>query len=181
MIRSQQKGSAEVVAIGVLVLALLLALGWIFYQNFYNQDTVKKDTEAVAIDKDDSMNHESSDMLELSELGIMVPINKDSSDFMASFDGGTYTIKSNALAEKCGNGSTGTVGVVTKRDSADDGTAASSSQANAAAKATIGGADYLFVAPQQACGDPSTTEGQDANKFGSELTNEFAKLFEKAH
>lgn len=41
----RQKGSAHVVAIVVLVIALVVALGWVFYQNYLLQDDAKTDTD----------------------------------------------------------------------------------------------------------------------------------------
>ncbi len=49
--KHQQQGSAHAVVVIVLVLALITALGWIFYQNFVYKAPTKKDTELVVIDK----------------------------------------------------------------------------------------------------------------------------------
>lgn len=48
---SNQQGSAHVVVVICLVLALVAALGWIFYQNFIYKEPVKKDTDLVVVDK----------------------------------------------------------------------------------------------------------------------------------
>lgn len=46
-----QQGSAHVVIVICLVLALLTALGWIFWQNFIHKEPVQKETEVVTVDK----------------------------------------------------------------------------------------------------------------------------------
>lgn len=47
-----QKGSAHVVVVGVLVLALLGALGFIFWQNFVSKDEVTKKAETIVKSED---------------------------------------------------------------------------------------------------------------------------------
>jgi len=49
----REQGSAHAVIVVCLVLALLTALGWIFYQNFAYKESVKKESELIAIGKDD--------------------------------------------------------------------------------------------------------------------------------
>lgn len=51
---NQQKGSAHVVLVIVLVLALLTALGWIFWQNFIYKEPVRKDTDLVVVEENDA-------------------------------------------------------------------------------------------------------------------------------
>lgn len=48
---SPQQGSAHVIVTICLVLGLITALGWIFYQNFILKEPVQKDTELVVVDK----------------------------------------------------------------------------------------------------------------------------------
>ena len=49
---SSQRGSAHVVVTLCLVIALLFALGWIFWQNFVHKESTKKDTDLIVVDKD---------------------------------------------------------------------------------------------------------------------------------
>lgn len=49
--KKHQEGSAHVVAIVCLVLALIVALGWIFYQNFANKETITNDATVSVADK----------------------------------------------------------------------------------------------------------------------------------
>ena len=51
---NKKQGSKQTVAIIVLSLALLTALGWIFYQNFIFKQTPQKDTEIIAVNKNKS-------------------------------------------------------------------------------------------------------------------------------
>ena len=48
---SSQRGSAHVVVTICLVIALLFALGWIFWQNFVHKESTKKDTDVIVVDK----------------------------------------------------------------------------------------------------------------------------------
>ncbi len=48
---NSQQGSVHVVITICLVVALIFALGWIFWQNFIHKEATKKDTELVVIDK----------------------------------------------------------------------------------------------------------------------------------
>lgn len=56
MKKHSQQGSAHAVVVIVLVLALLTALGWIFYQNFIHKEPVKKETDLIVVDKDKNAN-----------------------------------------------------------------------------------------------------------------------------
>lgn len=47
-----QKGSAHVVVTVCLTLALVTALGWIFYQNFIYKDQARKETDLLVVEKD---------------------------------------------------------------------------------------------------------------------------------
>jgi len=58
--RNYQQGSAHVVAIICLVLALLTALSWVFYQNFIHKDQPQKTTDLVIVDKKATDNLKSS-------------------------------------------------------------------------------------------------------------------------
>lgn len=49
---SSQQGSAHVIVTVCLVLGLITALGWIFYQNFVYKEVPQKDTELVIVEKD---------------------------------------------------------------------------------------------------------------------------------
>ncbi|HEY1085479.1 MAG TPA: hypothetical protein VGE34_02005 [Candidatus Saccharimonadales bacterium] len=53
MKKRYQSGSASAVAIICLVLALVVALGWIFYTNFVAKEEPKKDTDLIVVDKKD--------------------------------------------------------------------------------------------------------------------------------
>ena len=181
MKRINQRGSTEAVIMIGLAIALVFALGWIFYQNFIFDDGTKKDSDQSMVDEDNSSKHDSSNMLELSEFGMMVPLNEKTSDVTASFEDGVYRIVSASLAAKCGGEHTGGFGSVSRLDPSDDGTAPSSAVANAKARVTVDDVEYLFNPPQNACGDPTTESGNEANVLGEDLTDEFAKLFEKAH
>ena len=46
-----QKGSAHVVVTICLVIALIFALGWIFWQNFIHKESTKKETDLIVVDK----------------------------------------------------------------------------------------------------------------------------------
>ncbi len=50
--QTSQQGSAHAVVVICLVLALVTALGWIFYQNFIAKEPSKKDTELLVVKKD---------------------------------------------------------------------------------------------------------------------------------
>lgn len=54
-----QQGSAHVVIVICLVLGLVTALGWIFYQNFIHKETPQKDTELVVVNKDSDARQDS--------------------------------------------------------------------------------------------------------------------------
>ncbi|HEY1085434.1 MAG TPA: hypothetical protein VGE34_01770 [Candidatus Saccharimonadales bacterium] len=54
MTKHSQQGSAHVVAIICLVLALVTALGWVFYQNFIYREPTKTDTELLTVEKKDN-------------------------------------------------------------------------------------------------------------------------------
>lgn len=47
-----QKGSAHAVVVICLVLALITALGWIFWQNFIHKEPTNKQTDVVVVHKD---------------------------------------------------------------------------------------------------------------------------------
>lgn len=49
---NKQQGSAHVVITIVLILTLLTALGWIFWQNFIHKEPASKNSEVVVVDKD---------------------------------------------------------------------------------------------------------------------------------
>lgn len=51
MKRYSQQGSAHAVVVIALVLALITALGWIFYQNFIQEEPVKKETNLIVVGK----------------------------------------------------------------------------------------------------------------------------------
>lgn len=51
MKQSNQRGSIYVVVTICLVIALVFALGWIFWQNFIQKTAVQKDTDIVTVDK----------------------------------------------------------------------------------------------------------------------------------
>lgn len=55
----KQRGSAHVVIIICLVIALITALGWIFWQNFVHKEATKKDTELVVVKKHDTATNDS--------------------------------------------------------------------------------------------------------------------------
>jgi hypothetical protein len=55
----RQRGSAHIVVIVCLVVALVAALGWIFYQNYIYQDPVKV-TKTTAVVKTDTDKNEST-------------------------------------------------------------------------------------------------------------------------
>lgn len=58
--RSSQTGSAHAVIIICLVLALITALGWIFYQNFIYKTPVKETTKVVVVKKQNESNDKKS-------------------------------------------------------------------------------------------------------------------------
>ncbi|HCR55470.1 TPA: hypothetical protein DIV49_00705 [Candidatus Saccharibacteria bacterium] len=68
MIRKNETGSAHAVVIIVLVLALITALGWIFWQNFIMKKVDTTKTELVVVDKNknDAGNEENADNKTLS-------------------------------------------------------------------------------------------------------------------
>ena len=49
---THQQGSAHVVIVICLVLALLTALGWIFWQNFVHKEEPQKETDVVVVEKE---------------------------------------------------------------------------------------------------------------------------------
>lgn len=61
---STQQGSTHAVVVVCLALALLTALGWIFYQNFIYKETPKKDTDLVVVEKDNEGDSDDSAKLE---------------------------------------------------------------------------------------------------------------------
>lgn len=87
-----QRGSAHVVVIICLVLALLTSLGWIFYQNFIAGDTTKKETELLVVEKDKKTTD--SDTLEIKELGLTVDLKQ------APHEDVTYTMTGLDLQQK---------------------------------------------------------------------------------
>ncbi len=56
MKQNSQQGSAHVVVVVCLVIALIFALSWIFWQNFVHEEPVKKDTELVVVKPKTSSN-----------------------------------------------------------------------------------------------------------------------------
>ncbi|HEY0965077.1 MAG TPA: hypothetical protein VGE13_01210 [Candidatus Saccharimonadales bacterium] len=67
-----QRGSAHIVIIICLVLALVTTLGWVFYQNFIYKETPNKDTDLIVVEKKDDSPDKSKDTNE-----------QDSEDFLA--------------------------------------------------------------------------------------------------
>ncbi len=55
-----QKGSAHVVIIAVLVLTLIAALGWIFWQNFIYKEPTISNTEVVKVNQNTAIEEETS-------------------------------------------------------------------------------------------------------------------------
>jgi hypothetical protein len=51
----REQRSAKVVIVVCLVLVLLTALGWIFYQNFVYKESVKQDSELIVTSKEDEV------------------------------------------------------------------------------------------------------------------------------
>lgn len=51
MNKHTQNGSAHVLVTACLVVVLLFALGWIFWQNFVHKEAANKDTDTIVVDK----------------------------------------------------------------------------------------------------------------------------------
>lgn len=163
MKRQNQRGSTEAVLIAVLVIALLFALGWIFWQNFILKENPKKETETVIIDKNKDDAQSQEETLSFDDLGVEVPLSDNSYDFSVKKDGANYIILSSKAAEKCGNGYDGNVGMVNT----------TAGQA-AAANAQVDGKAYYFYTPQAAC-----SEDAAANQYQEQATKAFASQFTK--
>lgn len=183
-IRQVERGEAHSVIIVCLVVALVAALGWIFWQNFSNEKsevTNKQDTSTVASSTEDDAAElgKTNDTLKLSGLGMVVPLGDDDTyGFSAKYENNGYYIYSASVSKLCGSETS--VGAISEWDPADDGTGPSSAAYNQAGAVTIGGAKYLFVPPQAACADSAAANGDQANKMQGEATNVFGELFKKA-
>lgn len=183
-IRQAERGEAHSVIIICLVVALVVALGWIFWQNFSNEKsevTDKQDTSTAARSaEDDAAELDKTDnTLKLSELGVVVPLGDDDAyDFSAKYENNGYFIYSASVSKLCG--SEASVGAISKWNPADDGTGPSSAAYNQVGAVTIGGAKYLFISPQSACADPATAQGDQANEMQGEASRAFGELFKNA-
>lgn len=160
------------VVIVCLVLVLVVALGWIFYQNFiYKAPTQQTTTQGSSVQNDTSdvpqqeqVTEDSKTVLALLDWGVEVPVSDSSYKFVAKGDGSvdapknTVYIQSLEVATKCVND--GTVGMVNLEAE------------GATAKTSVGGKTYYFHAPQAAC-----SEDSKVNDYQAKATEAFAVDF----
>lgn len=93
------RGEATTVVIVVLVLIVLTALGWIFWQNFIHKETTKTETDLIIVDKSkdgvkkDETPVASESVLSLSKYGVEIPLGGVTTKYTAvyeTYDGGDH-------------------------------------------------------------------------------------------
>lgn len=195
MKKQTQQGSAHVVITICLVLGLLTALGWIYYQNFILEEPAQKETELVVVDKskneEEKKNSErkeqtkdaNEDYLAIDEWKVKIPLVDNQYDFSITKNPETsmpssYIVRSSKVADKCkdvgGLRTDGGIGIIFKSsDRRDDYTYIHLEET------TVDAVKYSYNRAGSGCVNAVNKAGNEANAYQIAAAESLEKQFKK--
>lgn len=173
-----------------LIVALIGALGFVFWQNFIHKEPAITYTQAqTAGKKQDTKTEDTEAYLSFEEWKVGVPLKSNSEGFsvkkIEGINNTVYGVYSKATTDACMNNEA-LAGSVSRylADVKDpeniylDGKTPREAYGNLRSSIIIGQYLYQFMTPQSGCADHTTSEGQRVNKIQESSTISFLDLFQ---
>jgi len=182
----KEAGSAHIIVIVVLVIALVASLGWIFWQNFVQTDTPKKQELTAQTDTTQEKTPTAEEKpLELKEWAVSIPLTEADSDFSVKMSDDDYYIVSSSKANPGCEGehkhSIGSVSRFVADEKSEKGSLLDGATPREVFKdnnnaVIIGKYVYHYSRPQSLCADVTEDEGKAINDAIRRFTKAFIQL-----
>lgn len=188
--KTYSQGFAHAVLIIGLIIALIVALGFVFWQNFIYKESTIMDTQTQTVrEKQDTKIEDTETNLSFEEWKVGVPLKDNSGVFSVKKMDGTnntiYAVYSKEVTYACMNDEA-LIGSVSRylADRKDpeniylEGKTPREAFGSSRSSVIIGQYLYQIMSPQSGCADFTTSEGQKINNIQENSTIFFLDLFQ---
>lgn len=187
--RLQESGSAHVAVVVVLIVALIGALGFIFWQNFIQRKDSDTSTNTTQSAKSEDTRSVESRALALNQWGVSVPLTEDDPEYVSTYEKNTdeevylFSVKDEDFCEEDSS-----IGVLWRAKLNDVITEQHGGDTSGIGKTweeyyrdneyviRIDGYVYVYSGPQSVCSEPGTDKAQREVYVADTLKERVAKL-----